>query len=100
SLVTLVRDAMAATSDNKVRVHNAMRAYFDFVDDEGEAFRLVFESDLRNEPAVRERVEQVSRACMVAIADAITADTRMSRDRAELLAVGLTGAAEMGARYW
>ena len=34
-------------------------AYFDFVDHESEAFRLVFESDLRNEPAVRERVERV-----------------------------------------
>ena len=37
---------------------------------------------------------------MVAIADTITADTGVSRNRAELLAVGLTGAAEMGARFW
>ena len=36
----------------------ASGAYFDFVDAEGEAFRLVFESDLRNEPAVRERVDR------------------------------------------
>src|ERR1700750_735410 len=63
-LVTAVRKAMATAPDNKQRVHKAMRAYFDFVDGDGEAFRLVFESDLRNEPAVRDRVEQASMACM------------------------------------
>jgi len=31
-----------------------MDAYFAYVEDEGGAFRLVFESDLTNEPAVRE----------------------------------------------
>jgi AcrR family transcriptional regulator len=99
-LVAGVRKAIAATTDNKIRVQNAMRAYFDFVNSDGEAFRLVFESDLRNEPAVRERVERASRECMTAIADTITADTGVSRAQAELLAVGLTGAAEMGARFW
>ena len=37
------------------------RRYFDFVSDPGGAFRLVFESDLTSEPAVRERVDR--RAC-------------------------------------
>ena len=66
----------------------AMQAYFDFVDHESEAFRLVFESDLRNEPAVRERVERVERGCVEAITDTIMADTGVSRARAELLAAG------------
>jgi AcrR family transcriptional regulator len=102
-LAQRVRDAMATTTDNKIRVRNAMKAYYDFVDgdDEGEgAFRLVFESDLRNEPLVRERVERAARECMAAVADTITADTGVSRERAELLAMGLTGAAEISARYW
>ena len=42
----------------------SVAAYFDFVDGEGSdgegAFRLVFESDLRNDPAVRERVERMT----------------------------------------
>jgi AcrR family transcriptional regulator len=99
-LVHAVTAAMAATTDNRIRAHNAMRAYFDFVDVEGQAFRLVFESDLRTDPAVRERVEGASRLCMEAIADTIIADTGVSRDRAELLAFGLTGAAQTAARYW
>ncbi|MEV0649706.1 helix-turn-helix domain-containing protein [Phytomonospora sp. NPDC050363] len=100
ALVSTVREAMAATSENKERVRRAMQAYFDFVDAQGEAFRLVFESDLRNDPAVAERMEAVERGCSTAIAETIMADTGATRQRAELLAVGLTGAAEIAARYW
>ena len=100
AMVARVRGAMSATSDNKIRVAGAMRAYFDFVDHESEAFRLVFESDLRNEPAVRERVERAERGCVEAITETIMADTGVSRARAELLASGLCGAAETAARFW
>jgi AcrR family transcriptional regulator len=100
ALVTRVRDAMASTTDNKVRVDAAIQAYYDFVDGEGQAYRLVFESDLRNENPVRERVDRVNSDCMAAIADTITADTGLDRESAELLAMGLIGAAEVSARYW
>ncbi|MGA8112833.1 MAG: TetR/AcrR family transcriptional regulator [Actinocatenispora sp.] len=100
ALVSRVRDAMAATTDNKIRVAGAMQAYFDFVDGEGEAYRLVFESDLRNDPAVAERVQRAERSCVEAVTETIMGDTGVSRDRAELLAVGLTGVAENAARFW
>ena len=100
SMVQQMHNAMDATTDNKERVRGAIRAYFDFVDHEGEAFRLVFESDLRNEPAVRQRVERVEQGCIAAITDTIMADTGVSRARAELLASGMVGAAETAARFW
>ena len=100
AIVAKVRAAMDATSDNKERVRGAVQAYFDFVDHESEAFRLVFESDLRNEPAVRERVERVERGCIAAITDTIISDTGVHKDRAQLLASGLVGAAETAAQFW
>ncbi|MGH3716657.1 MAG: TetR/AcrR family transcriptional regulator [Micromonosporaceae bacterium] len=100
ALITRIRDAMASTTDNKIRVHATMRAYFEFVGDGGGAFRLVFESDLRNDAAVRERIDRVERASIEAVTETIMADTGVSRERAALLAVGLTGAAEITARYW
>jgi AcrR family transcriptional regulator len=100
AMVEKIRTAMDATTDNKERVRGAVRAYFDFVDHDGEAFRLVFESDLRNDPAVRQRVDRVERGCIAAITDTIMADTGVSRARAELLASGLVGAAETAARFW
>ena len=37
-----------------------MQAFYDYVASDTGAFRLVFESDLTNEPAVRERVDRVT----------------------------------------
>jgi AcrR family transcriptional regulator len=99
-LVDRVRAAMAATPDNKERVRGATQAYFDFVDHESEAFRLVFESDLRNDPQVRERVERVEQGCIAAVTDTIISDTGFHRAAAELLASGLVGAAGQSAQYW
>jgi AcrR family transcriptional regulator len=100
ALVGHVRAAMAATGDNKDRVSGAMRAYFEFVDHESEAFRLVFESDLRNESVVRERVDRVERLCIEAITATIMSDTGVDRAPAELLAAGLVGAAVTSAQFW
>src|SRR5256885_15035823 len=100
ALVARVVGAMAATTDNKDRVLGATQAYFDFVDHESEAFRLVFESDLRNEPAVRERVDRVEQLSIAAITETIMADTGVSRAPAELLAAGLVGAAVTAAQFW
>jgi len=103
-LVGAVRSAMAATTDNAERVHNAVSAYFDFVDGESAdvqgAFRLVFETDLRNEPAVRDRIAGVSRLCMQAVADTIAADTGLPQAQVELLAATVTGTSEVAARWW
>ncbi len=95
-----VRAALGSTTDNKARVAASIAAYFDFVDDPGGAFRLVFESDLRNEPAVAERVELALQVSIDAIADTIARDTGLTRDEAELLSCGLAGLAEVSARWW
>ena len=95
-----VRAALESTEDNHQRVDGCIKAYFDFVDDPGGAFRLVFESDLRNEPTVRERVERSLQISVDALADTIARDTGLSRAEAELLSCGLAGLAEVSARWW
>src|ERR1044072_3677592 len=75
SLIQAVRNALASTTDNKQRVRATMDAYFAYVEDDGGAFRLVFESDLTNEPAVRERVDKVTNEWAEAICDASAEDT-------------------------
>jgi AcrR family transcriptional regulator len=103
-LLKRVATALAETEDNQVRIHNVLTAYFDFVDgeargDEG-AFRLIFESDLGNEPAVREKVDRVARLTMQAVADTVAGDTGLPRAQSELLSVALTGAAQIAAMWW
>ena len=99
-LAERVSEAMAGTDDNRARVDAAVGAYYDFIDAEGEAFRLVFESDLRNDDDVRAIVDRGTRSCVEAIAEVIAADTGADRERALLLASGLTGMAEISARWW
>ena len=100
AMIAKVQAAMVGTADNKERVKGAVQAYFDFVDHESEAFRLVFESDLRNDPAVRERVERVEQGAIAAITDTIISDTGIGAAHAELLASGLVGAAGQAAQFW
>src|SRR6201990_229330 len=99
-LVSSVREALASTSDNGLRVERSVRAYFDFVNDPSGAHQLVLESDLRSEPAVRQRVEDAFAQCVRAIAATIVADTGLPQDEADLLAVGLVGLAETCSRWW
>ena len=100
SLLDSLRNALGSTSDNKQRVRGAISAYFDFMDDPDGAFRLVFESDLPNEPVVRDRLEAADAACAQMMADVIAEDTGLSDAQAELLAAGLLGMAQIAARRW
>ena len=95
-----VRRALAATDVNKERVAGTTEAFYTYVADAGGAFRLVFESDLRSEPAVRERVDRVTAACADAIAEVISDDTGLGSETSRLLAVALVGMSQVSARFW
>ena len=99
-LVERVTAAIEGTTDNEQRVHAAVSAYFDFVAGEGQAYRLVFESDLRGEPEAAAVVDSALSRCLDAVAMAVTADAGLDPARARLLAVGLVGLSQMAAQYW
>jgi AcrR family transcriptional regulator len=104
SLEAAISQALAGTDDNRERIHGVLSAYFEFVDgaargDAG-AFRLIFETDLGNDPAVRERVDAMTSRTMQAVAEVVAADTGLDGDSAQLLSVALTGAAQVAARWW
>lgn len=95
-----VRDALASTQNNSERVQATMRLWYDCVADQEKAFRLVFESDLTSDPAVRDLVARVTTDSAEAISEVIVEDTGLSRSAAELLAAGLVGMGHVGARAW
>lgn len=100
SLVEAVANALASTHDNKLRVGATMTTYFDFVEDGQGLFRLIFESDLTNESAVRERVERTDDRCAELVSRVIAEDTGLDDDQARLLASALIGLAQTSARRW
>lgn len=99
-MVRRVREALSANPENKQRVKAVLGALYEFVDGEDQAFRLVFESDLRGEPAVERAVEGALSQCVDAVAEAVTADAGLDHERARLLAVGLVGLSQVTARDW
>ena len=100
SVVEAVRRALASTDDNKARVAATVAAFYTYVANERAGFRLVFESDLTNEPPVRERVERVTELTSAAVAEVIEDDTGLPPEASRLLAVSLVGMAQVSARYW
>ncbi|MGO8959957.1 MAG: TetR/AcrR family transcriptional regulator [Streptosporangiaceae bacterium] len=99
-LVQCVSEALSSTDDNRERVPATFKAFYDFVSGTGEAFRLVFESDLSNEPAVRERLEKTIYECADMVSQFIREDAGVTDEEARLLGVALVGMAQVTARYW
>lgn len=100
SLVFAIQRAIQSTPDNAKRVQATIGAYFDFIEAEGEAFRLLFESDMNVEPAVRERLNRMTYDCAAAVSAVISLDTGLPQEAAMLLGVGLIGSAQVSARHW
>ncbi|MGH3354498.1 MAG: TetR/AcrR family transcriptional regulator [Nocardioidaceae bacterium] len=101
SVIDAVREALEASSDNnKHRVQATVDVFYAYVANEGGAFRLVFESDLVNEPAVRDRVDRVTSESAESIASVIHDDTGLPPEESQLLAVSLVGMAQVSARFW
>ena len=99
-IISSAAKALESTEDNKLRVDATMRAFYEYVADDEGAFRLVFESDLTNEPAVRARVDRVTTECARLIAEVITEDTGLPAAQSLLLAVALVGMGQVSARFW
>lgn len=99
-LVGRLRNTLDQNTDNEQRLRGAVSAYFDFVASEGQSFRLVFESDLRGEPEAAAVLDRALSQCIDVVAEAVTTDAGLDRDRARLLAVGLVGLSQVTAQYW
>jgi AcrR family transcriptional regulator len=100
SLVFAIQKAIAEHRDNADRVKATVEAYFGFIDSEGEAFRLLFESDMSLEPQVRERLNRMTYECAAAVSAVISIDTGLAKEESMMLAVGLIGIVQTTARHW
>lgn len=100
SLIFEIQRAVSSTKDNADRVSATVNAYFDFINREGEAFRLLFESDMSVEPQVRERLNRMTYDCAAAFSAVISLDTGLSKEYSMMLAVGIIGNVQSSARHW
>ena len=100
AMINAAAAALESTDDNKQRVTATMHAFYEYVAGAEGACRLVFESDLTNEPAVRARGDRVTTECAKLIAHVIRDDTGLPAEQSQLLAVSLVGLGQVSARFW
>ncbi len=99
-VIGAVGKGLKSSPDNRSRVAATMDAYLGFMGQEDAVYRLVFESDLVNLPAVRDRIERVNAQCAEMVSEVIAEDTGLSAEESSLLAYGLIGLAQTAARQW
>lgn len=99
-LEALVLGALDGAGDHKERVYATIKAFFQFVGDEAGAFRLIFESDLTNDPQVRHRLDALEAQLADAISARIAADTGLPAELSTLLGVAMAGMSQVTARAW
>src|SRR5690625_4888118 len=95
-LVSRVRTALNTPVEHeRERVRAAFSAYFNYIEAEGEAFRLIFESDVTADEVMREHVERSNRLCAVEISRVLLSSADLTPAQAELLATALLGMAQI-----
>jgi AcrR family transcriptional regulator len=98
-LLDTITKATAQANSPADQVRLGFRAFFRYVIDEGDAFRLLFGSGTRRDPEFAEAVERVEDAIAATIAEFIVVDG-LDDERRLLLALGLVGMAEATSRHW
>lgn len=85
---------------NRDVVQASVRAFFEFVADDMQYYRLLFDSDMLDDVDAAERVDGVTSAVVDRIAAHIASDTGLADPQAQVLASSVVGASESEAKAW
>jgi AcrR family transcriptional regulator len=95
-----LHDALDRSAGNRERIRGSFQAYFDFVDEHAEGFRLLMQEATGPERQFREMVGQLRSEIMGRVTEIIVRESKGSIDRsdAEVVALGLIGMVEFTAQ--
>jgi AcrR family transcriptional regulator len=95
-----VRKALVAPTGNRERIRASFQAYFDFVDEHAEGFRLLMQETVGAEEQFRRRVAEVRDRILAEVADLIVRESKgmLDREHAEIVALALIGMVETAAQ--
>ena len=98
-LMTAIQRATARAGHPRQQVEDGLRAYFAFVDEQRDAYRLMFGGGTRRDAEFAEEAARVERAIAEAIAELIRIEGLGDQERL-LFAHGIVGLAEGTSRHW
>ncbi|MDQ4004750.1 MAG: TetR/AcrR family transcriptional regulator [Actinomycetota bacterium] len=95
-----VADALESSPGNRERIRASFQAYFDFVDEEGEGFRLLMQESVGAEREFQEMVFRFRDDVLEEVTKVILRESRGNLDENEAsdVALGLIGMVEMVAQ--
>jgi AcrR family transcriptional regulator len=95
-----LHDALDRSAGNRERIRGSFQAYFDFVDEHAEGFRLLMQEATGPERQFREMVGQLRSEIMGRVTEIIVRESKGGVDRsdAEIVALGLIGMVEFTAQ--
>jgi AcrR family transcriptional regulator len=96
SLRERVRTALRTSPGNRERIRASFQAYFDFVDEHAEGFRLLMTEAVGAEGDFREKISETQNEILGDVTEVIVRESegRVDRAEAEVVALGLIGMAE------
>jgi AcrR family transcriptional regulator len=100
SLGDRLSDALESSTGNRERIRASFQAYFDFVDDHAEGFRLLMQEAVGGEREFRDMVVEFRNRLLDQVTEVIVRESRGNLDRKEAadVALGLIGMAEIVAQ--
>ena len=96
-----LREAIETSRGNRARIEASFQAYFDFVDDHAEGFRLLMQEAVGGEHEFREMVARFREEILGEVTKVIARESegRLDQREAEDVALGLIGMAETAAQH-
>ncbi len=94
-----ISKATADAAGPRQQIENGFRAYFSFVDDHTDSFRVLFGSGARRDPEFASFARGVETSIADAIAELIVVDGQPAPQR-QVLAHSIVGMTESASRYW
>ena len=91
-----VSEALEHSRGNRERIRASFQAYFDFVDDEGEGFRLLMQEAVGGEREFRDMVFAFRDDVLDKVTEVLIRESKgnLDRDQAQDIALGLIGMTE------
>jgi AcrR family transcriptional regulator len=96
-----VSRALTSPIGNRERIRASFQAYFDFVEEETDGFRLLMQETVGAERDFRERVAGVRDRILAEVADLIVRESKgtLDREHAQTVALALVGMVETVAQH-
>ena len=95
-----IRAALAAPTGNRERIRASFQAYFDFVDEHAEGFRLMMQETVGTDDVSRSDVGEVRDRIMREVSELIVRESKghIELDESDTVALALVGMVETAAR--